>query len=249
MRKFKLKYIVIPLILIPFVLAVAYFCSEFYGLPWEHAAVKKEAVQYMKKKYNLDVVASGSSFNFKFDYYTAKVYNVNDGAKNIIRVEKQRFYDEQNQASGKRLEDNYSEIYWGKKKMDELQAKFPTFFKLDDIETVRIDTDFLTTPLEKGVSSDKDEQGAFIPISSDYSNMLDIKLNTNEFSDELLQELLLVIREIRNTQLKVDFIIRGTGKVSDSDTTAVKIKILGLKSENIMNINSVEDLKREIVEY
>lgn len=71
-----------------------YIYSELEGLPWKHAEVKREAIEYMKQKYNMDAVAAGSFYNFKFKVYTAKVFNVMDPDKVIIHVEDERDFDD-----------------------------------------------------------------------------------------------------------------------------------------------------------
>jgi hypothetical protein len=163
MKKFKVKYLVIFIIIVFVSLTSFYSYIEFYGYPWKHVEVKKEAIDYMKNKYNMDVKVVESTFNFKFDYYIVKVFNINDEKKNLINVEKQKFYDEKRQCKGERLEDNYSKIYWENRVKEELQTKYPKFFILPDVEEFHVDIAYYTSPLDNGVSSIKDENGILIP--------------------------------------------------------------------------------------
>ncbi|GGH19585.1 YfjL-like protein [Paenibacillus segetis] len=249
MRKIRIQYIVLFLIFILFGSVAFFFYTEINGYPWKHAEVKREAVTYMKEKYNMDVKVVGSSFNFKFDYYTAQVYNTKDSNKTVIRIEKQRFYDENNQAGGEQLEDNYREVYWEKEINDELHQKYSTFYKLNDIETSTIDIPSFTSPLRNGVSSLQDRNGVFIPSAPEYNYILDVDLKTNDFTEELLQELIFVIRDLVNTEFRVDIVVSGKYEVSDTEGERRRTKYLDLPYEKLKEIENVEDLKKEISEY
>lgn len=249
MRKIEVKYLIIVLIIVLVSLTSFYSYTEFYGYPWKHAEVKKEAIKYMKNKYKMDVKVVSSTFNFKFDYYIVKVFNNNDEIKNLINVEKQKFYDEKGQFKGERLEDNYSKIYWESGLNNELQTKYPKFFILPDIEKFHIDIAYYTTPLDNGVSSIKDENGILIPLMPDNNSTLDIDLNTKDFPDEFLEELLLVIKDLVNTQLKVDLFITGKSKERINENNPERTKLLELPYEKFKDINSVEDLKKEVSDF
>lgn len=241
MRKNKIIYSVIALIIISFVSLISLnFYKETYGYPWKHAELKKEAVEYMKKKYNMDVNVAGSSFNNKFDYYIAEVYNVDDEDKNVINVEKHR---------GERLEDSYSKVYWEKQTNNELQKRYPKFYKLGDIDKITTDIAYFTTPLEIGVSSNKDENGILIPSNPDHNCIVDVHLKTNDFSDEFLQELLLVIKDVVKTQFKVDFVITGKNEGSGNGNNPGRTRILNLEYKKFKDISDVEALKKEISEF
>ena len=139
MKKIKIRYLII-FVIIAFILSYSFYLfTEFYGFPWRHAELKSEAVDYMKNKYNMDVKVERSSFNFKFDYYLVKVYDVNDKDKDLITVEKRKYYDENNQIKGERLEDNYSKIYWETRLLNELKTKYPNLFGFPDIDKFKID--------------------------------------------------------------------------------------------------------------
>lgn len=110
----KIKKVVLSLIGISFSLFLVYIAFymyvEFKGYPWEHLKLKGEAIKYMDTKYNMKVKVVRTSFNFKFDSYSVKVYNINDKNKTLINVE--------TGYSNEGLRDNYSMVYWQKKLTD-----------------------------------------------------------------------------------------------------------------------------------
>lgn len=248
MRKIKIKYLVIFLIIAFVSLTSFEIYADLYGYPWKHIEVKREAVDYMKNKYNMDVKVEKSTFNPKFDYYLVKVFDVNDEEKNIINVEKQKFHVN-GQYKGERLEDNYSKIYWESRLMNELQTRYAKFFMLPDQDSIHTDIAYFTTPLEEGVSSIKDENGFFIPLKPDNNCILDVDLNTEDFSDEFLKELLLVIKDLENTLLKVDLVITGKSKGKITENNFKRTKLLDLHYEKFKDIKSVEDLKNEVRDF
>lgn len=241
MRQINIKYLVISFIIVLVSIITVNIYTVTYGYPWKHAEVKKEAVGYMKNKYNMDVKVARSTFNSKFDYYIVEVFEINDGAHININVEKQKFHDDNGQYKGERLEDNYSKVYWEIRLRNELQAKYSDFFALLDIEKMQMDIAYFTTPLESGVSSIKDENGIFIPLKPDNNSTLDVDLNTKDFSEEFLKGLLLVIRDLVNKQLKVDLFI--TGKSTE------RTKLINLRFEEFTHINSLDDLKKEVSDF
>lgn len=220
--------------------------TEFNGVPWKHAAIKKDAVEYMKQKYNMEVKVAGSSFNFKFDYYTAKVYNICDSEKQIINVEKHKYFDENGSYKGERLEDNYSKIYWEKRISRDLQEKYPMFFRYKDIAEFKSDIAYHTTSLENGVSAETDANGSFIPLIPEFGCSLDIELNTEDFSEDFLNELFSFVKEIQNTQLKIDLFVTGKDVIVDTSNSRTRTKLIKLPNEILKDITSVEDLKKEI---
>lgn len=115
--KIKISIVVVVL----FTAVVYYLYTEMNGLPWKHAEVKQKAIVYMKQKYNMDVAAAGSSYNFKFKVYTAKVHNMKDTSKAIIHVEDDVNFDDNGNSVGKQLQDDYSLVYWSAHIRDSLQ--------------------------------------------------------------------------------------------------------------------------------
>lgn len=223
--------------------------AEFNGYPWEHAQVKKEAVDYMKRKYNMDVEVVGSSFNFKFDNYTAKLYNINDTDKSIIRVEKNRVYDQNRQTWEKRLEDNYCMVYWEKRINEEVREKYPDFCNHNDIEKINVDISYSTTPLEEGVSRDEDENGVIIPLKPELAGILDVDLKIRDFSESLLNELLLLINALKADQLKIDLFITGKREDVGNGDSKARTKLINIECDSFKEINSAGDLKKMITDF
>ncbi len=249
MKKIKIRFLIIFVIIALLLSYSFYLFTEFYGYPWRHAELKREVVGYMKNKYNMDVKVERSSFNFKFDYYLVKVFDINDKNKSLITVEKRKYYDENNQIKGERLEDNYSKIYWETRLLNSLQTKYPNFFRLPDIDKFKIDIAYYTTPIENGVSSVKDEEGVYIPLEPENSYSLDMDLKTKDFSDEFLNELLVVIKDLSNIQSKIDLFITGIGNEGNNRESTKGTKLLRLSYERFKDINNTEDLKKEISEF
>jgi hypothetical protein len=218
------------------------------GYPWKHAQVKQEAVLYMKNKYNMDVRASGSSYNFKFKYYTAEVYEVNDVEKSIIRVEKQKFYDDRNLYKGERLEDNYGEVYWKKRAEQEMREVYPNLFASSRIERAAFDTVYSTSPLEEGLSSESDEHGISIPSEPEYNYALDIDLVSEEITDDFLRELLPVVQDVAKGERRIDFFITGREVPGETSDQAGTTRLLSLTFEQLNTVGSIDDLRRGISE-
>lgn len=245
MKNIKLK-LVISMIIVIAISLVSYMYTEFYGYPWKHAAMKKEAIHYMKDKYNMDVKVESSTFNFKFNYYIVQVFNVNDAQKILISVEKQKFYDEQSQFKGERLEDNYNQIYWEHALASEMQARFPKFFNHSDIKQFEIDIAYYTTPLN-GVSSTKDEQGILIPLKPEHSFSIEIDLKTNDFPDDFVNEIFIVMNDLLDMQLKADLFITAASKSNENNDE--RTKVLRVPYEKLEVIHNVDDLYHEISEF
>lgn len=248
MKNIKLKLFICIIIVIAISL-VASIYTEFNGYPWKHAALKKEAVHYMKEKYNMDVKVSNSTFNFKFDYYFAQVHNVNDEQDNLISVEKQKFYDEQGQFQGERLEDNYNQIYWENALANEMQAMYPKLFNHSDIKQFEVDIAYYTTPLN-GVSSTRDEHGILIPLKPEHSFSIEIDLITDDFPDDFVNELLFVVHDLVDSQRKADVFITAASNSNESnDETSKGTKVLRVPYEKLEAIHSVDDLYDQITEF
>lgn len=244
----KIAYLILSTVAALILIGICYVYTEMNGYPWKHAQVKREAVLYMKNKYNMDVKASGSSYNFKFKYYTAKVYDVNDVEKSmIISVEKQRYYDDSNSYKGLRLEDNYSEVYWKKRAEQEAREAYPNLFASRRIERAAIATVYSTSSLEEGLSSENDEHGIVIPSEPDYNYTLDIDLASEEITDAFLLELLPVIQDVAKGERRIDFFITGREVPSGTDRAGTT-RLLSLTFEQLNTIGSLDDLRQEISE-
>ncbi|QMV42419.1 YfjL-like protein [Cohnella cholangitidis] len=244
----KIAYLILSTVAALILIAICYVYTEMNGYPWKHAQVKQEAVLYMKNKYNMDVKASGSSYNFKFKYYTAKVYDANDVEKSIISVEKQRHYDDQNLYKGYRLEDNYSEVYWKKRAEQETREAYPNLFASSRIERAAIDTVYSTFSLEEGLSSESDESDIVIPSEPDYNYTLDIDLASEEITDAFLLELLPVIQDVAKGERRIDFFITGREIPSGTPDRAGTTRLLSLTFEQLGTVGSIDDLRKEISE-
>lgn len=223
--------------------------KEFNGYPWEHVRVKKEAVTYMKTKYNMDVKVVGSSFNFKFDNYIVQLYNIHDPEKEIIRVEKQRVYNEGRKAWEKRLEDSYGMVYWSKRINRELRKSYPDFCNHKDIEKLFVDYAYSTVPMGEGVSRDKDGNGVLIPLKPDLSGVLDVDLKTKAFSENFLGELLSLINELKTGQDEIDLFITGTREEDPSGDGKGKTMLIEIPYKEFERINSLEELKLRIRDF
>jgi hypothetical protein len=247
-KRNKLKYIAIALSAVILLFALSVY-TEFNGYPWKHGEIKREAVGYMKSKYNMDVKVVGSSFNFKFDYYTAKVYDVNDTDKSIIRVEKQRFYDENTQGRGERLEDDYCKVYWENRINNEIREKYPEFCSHEDIEKINADISYSTAPMGEGVSSDRDVNGVLIPLRPELDGILDVDLKTQDFSDDFLNELLLLINDLGASQIRVNLFVTGKNEEADTGGNRTRTKLIDIEWDKYGDIKSIEALKEIIRDF
>lgn len=197
----------------------------------------------------MDVKVAGSSFNFKFDYYTAKLYNINDKDKSIIRVEKQGFYDENKQGRGERLEDNYCKVYWENRINNEIREKYPEFCNHKDVEKINADISYSTTPIEEGVSTIKDENGVFIPLKPKLNGILDVDLKTRDFSESFLEELFLLIKEFDNTQMQISLFITGKNEEIETGNSTARTNLIDIECDKFKDIQSVEDLRKVITDF
>lgn len=249
MKTNKVKYIVISITIIILISLISFdFYKETYGYPWKREEIEKEAVSYMNKKYNMNAIVKESSYNFKFDYYTAIVYDNNDKDKSLISVEKQRFYDKNNQFEGERLEDNYSKVYFEKQLKYDIQEKYSRLYNLNDIEKISVDIAYVTTPLEEGVSSIKDKNGVYIPLKPKLNPILIIDLNTNNLSENFLKELLFLIKDFSSTQMQVDLLVTGKEDVNTGNNTT-KTTLIDIQYDKFKDIQSVKDIKNVIRDF
>ncbi|MGG3836873.1 hypothetical protein ABEV00_07560 [Paenibacillus thiaminolyticus] len=222
---------------------IVYTYTEFNGYPWKHAEVKREAVAYMKAKYNMDVAVAGSSYNFKFREYTAKVFNIHDAEKRIIDVTKW----------GEMLVDNYSVVYWEQRIDDELRKRYPKLYAQEDIESIAVTTTYFTMPIDSGTSPAADDNGVAIPLEPKYEYTLKMYLRTGSISEALWQELYAVVPDLAAAPWEVEILVRGRDKEPKEDSAgsggAVKWMVLHLPYEKLEHIASIEDMKREVEEY
>lgn len=223
-----------------------YIYSELEGLPWKHAEVKRKAVEYMKQKYNMDVVLAGSSYNFKFKVYTAKVSNVMDPDKAIIHVEDDRDFDEQGHYVGRRLQDDYSLVYWSEQIHLELKERHPDLFQLEDIDTIQVEYAYYTLSLTEGISSDQDQFGTRIPVKPKDIPELSIRLKTVDIGDPILKQLREVINDMVKTSNPMDVIVRAASAERTPQNEMSKTAILHIEHDKFKQLPSIDELKREI---
>ncbi|WP_025026933.1 hypothetical protein [Caldalkalibacillus mannanilyticus] len=245
-----MKYFVRFFIIILLLAIIAFFFyayTETYGLPWKRAEVKREAIIYMKEKYNMDVEGKGC-YNFKFNKYFAKVYNVLDENKNVINVKKYNRTDEKGQYLGVELSDNYSIVYWENEIRKELAANYPRLYQNDTIDKIFISTTYGTRSLEEGVSNDQDENGVFIPLKPDDDYTIRILLTKNDFSDDFLQELLTVVQD-PNLHPLVSELYTSQNSTYRDHNDKEKEKYILLTRQQFKDIHSIEDLKKEIAHW
>ncbi len=171
-----------------------YVYAEMEGYPWKRAQIQKDAVRYMKEKYGMEAKSAGSAFNFKFDTYSAKVYDVREGEERIVRVERNAYYDESGPPDepmkrlGERLEDNYAEVYWGLRADERLREAFPRIYGNEDIGRIRVSTVYRSQALEEGLSAERDADGVRIPAKpAEHFPTWDIRLTSKDFSDALME--------------------------------------------------------------
>ncbi|MGG3280110.1 hypothetical protein [Paenibacillus solani] len=241
--KIKISIAVVVLLFTSF---VYYLYTEMNGLPWKHAEVKRNAIVYMKQKYNMDVAAAGSSYNFKFKVYTAKVYNVKDASKAIIHVEDDVNFDDYGSFVGKQLQDDYSLVYWSAHIRDRLQKKYHDLFKHQDIDTIQIEYTYYTLSLERGLSGDKDQHGVLIPAKPKYAPELKIQLKTIDFGDHLLEQLRQVINDMVNTSQSMNVFVRAADGKEKQPNGMSKTAILSIEHDKLKTFQSIEELKKEI---
>lgn len=254
MKKKKMLLIMLSIMMISLAgWFIFYIYTEFNGYPWKHAEVKREAVAYMKAKYNMDAAVAGSSYNFKFREYTAKVFNIHDTEKRIIDVTKQFFYDEAIQGRGEMLVDNYSIVYWEQRIDDELRKRYPKLYAQEDIESIAVTTTYFTRPIDSGTSPAADDNGVAIPLEPKYEYTLEMHLRTDSISEALWQELYAVVPDLAAAPWEVEIFVRGRDKEPKEDSAgsggAVKWMVLHLPYEKLEHIASIEDMKKEVVEY
>lgn len=245
MKNFVRFFIIILLLAIITFLCFAY--TEMSGLPWKKAEVKREAVVYMKEKYNMDVEGKGG-YGAKFKTYFAKVYNVLDENKNVIKVEKNNLWDEMGQYTGVELRDNYSIVYWENEIRKEISSNYPSLYHHDSIDEIFISTVHETRSLEEGVSNHQDENGVFIPVEPDNNYTLSIFLTENEFTDDFLQELLTVVKDPNLHPLVSELYTSQNSTYRDHNDKEKEIYIK-LTRQQFKDIHSIEDLKKEIAEW
>ncbi len=226
-----------------------YIYGEMEGYPWKRAQIKKDAVSYLEAKYGMEAKAAGSSFNFKFDTYAAKAYDVRDNEKRIVTVERGPYYDEERGRRGERLEDNYSEVYWGRQAEERLREKFPRIYGFEGVREIGVSTVYSTLPMEEGASAEKDEYGVRIPEKSGHLPTWDIDLASEEFPEAFLQELLSAIGQMRKHGPESDLFVSAEPAGGAEEELRGKTKYLHLEYEEFGRINGLEELRAAISEY
>lgn len=254
MKKKKMLLIMLSIMMISLAgWFIFYVYTEFNGYPWKHAEVKKEAVAYMKAKYNMDVAVAGTSYGFKFREYTAKVFNIHDTEKRIIDVTKHAFDDEAIQGRGEMLEDNYSMVYWEQRIDDELRERYPMLYEQEDIESIAVTTTYSMMPIDSGTSPAADNNGVAIPLEPKHEYRLEMRLQTDSISEALWQELYAVVPDLVAAPWKVEIFVRGRDKEPKEGSAGsggmVKSMVLYLPYEKLEHIASIEDMKKEVKEY
>jgi len=249
----KRRRLTIALIAATALILVSFACylyAGLEGLPWKHSQVKREAVEYMKSKYNMDVRAAGSSYNFKFGFYTAEVYDVRDPDRRTVRVERHRYKDGNTGKRVTELEDNYGQVYWEPRLSGEFQEKYASFARLEAIDSIRPELPYSTTAMNEGVSPEKDESGVSLPAEPTGDCIWNIELATAEFPDEFLEALLAVKNEMAASGQSAEFVVFGKREAPASGEGEGKggAQVLHLSSDRFGEVNSVEDLRSLISE-
>lgn len=241
----KIKKVVLSLIGISFSLFLVYIAFymyvEFKGYPWEHLKLKGEAIKYMDTKYNMKVKVVRTSFNFKFDSYSVKVYNINDKNKTLINVE--------TGYSNEGLRDNYSMVYWQKKLTDELAEEYSSFYNFSDVKEVKLDFAFETHPIGEGVSSSIDINKVYIPLKPSLNVVMDVDLKTETFSEEFLKKLIELIGALRESENNFDLFITGKPQESTSNSSKERTKLIKLEYNKLNTISTIDDLKKIISDF
>ncbi|GFN34106.1 hypothetical protein [Paenibacillus xylaniclasticus] len=233
-----MKWLIISVVGLLMLLGIGYIFTGIYGYPWKHAELRQEAATYMKEKYNMDVSVRGSSYIPKFNQYRAEVYDVMDVSK------QKRIFVEQSASYGD-LEDNYGMVYWKSQVEDELKERYPTLYELSDIDQIDLDIPYYTASLEEGVSSIADERGIFIPEEPVLSYILNIHLTTADFSETLLQELLLMIQDLEQYERRIE-LFAACKEASNGANAAGTTKLLSIEYEQLHHIDTIDDLKKEM---
>lgn len=196
---------------------IAYLYTEFEGYPWKRAAIKRDAVQYLKEKYDMDAIAVESFFNFKFDTYIAHMKDRRDPQGEIIYVESERRYDEISKQWSSVLTDNYREVYWVRKLNEELKSKYSEFYHQEDILKATYSFAYSLADRNEGVSEERDEDGVSIPLMPDNSYSLDIKLRTGVLTDAFTEQLYKLASSLKEENRNCDLFI-SVPKPEGSDT-------------------------------
>jgi hypothetical protein len=225
--------------------------AAFNGMPLRRIQIKNEAVKYMKDKYNMDVAVVKSGYNFKFKDYLAFVYDVNDKDKRLITIEQSRAYDESKKAFYRRMEDNYSVVYYERLLADNMKNDYPSFFKLSDIDNYKVSIAQYTQPLNEGVTSETDINGVRIPDMVKNCT-LDMDLKCTDFSDEFLGALLDYTRVLVKAKPQTEIFITCkpdkalTEKGEDGKEGKERRRYIKLDYNEYINLESINDLKRVI---
>jgi len=225
-----------------------YLYTETNGYPWKRAQIKKDAVRYMQEKYGMDAIASGSSFNFKFDTYSAELYDSRDESKRTVRVERVP-YIEGDRYAGERLEDNYGEVYWGIETERRLREAFPEIYGREGVRMIGVDTVYQLSAITEGVGPERDDDGVAIPLKPELEGTWDIDLEEDGFTDPFLEELLRAVRGMEELGLAANLIVTAGRDGPDGQDSAGKTKYLSLEFRRFRDIGSAEDLKALISEY
>lgn len=241
-----MKKLIFIVAVVLFVFFGFYVYSQLEGLPWKHAEVKRKAIEYMKQKYNIDAVAAGSIYNFKFKVYTANVYNAMDPNKAVIHVEDVSDFDDQGHYVGRRLQDDYSLVYWSEQTRRELKEKYPDLFQLKDIDTIQVEYAYYTLSLTEGISSDQDQYGVRIPVKPKDISELSIRLKTVDIGDSILKQLREVINDMVKTSSPMNVIVRAASTERTQQNEMSKTAILHIEHDKLQHLQSIDELKREI---
>jgi len=227
---------------------VFYAYADLNGYPWEKARIKKEAVRYMLEKYGMEAEASGSSFNFKFDTYAAHLYDARDGDKRIIRVERTGYFEGERYA-GKRLEDNYAEVYWGRETERRLMEAFPDIYAHEGVRDIAVHTVYQLSGMDEGIGPDRDADGAAVPAKPVHEATWDIDLAEDGLTDSFLKELFLATREMGRLGIEANLYVTAGPDQPIGQEPVGTTRYLNLEAERFGNIASAEELKASIKEY
>lgn len=231
------------IIVIILLLAIVSFSiiKDFSKTQEKKSIAKTKAINYMKEKYNMDVKVISVSFP-KGLFWSVDVYDVNDKEKRPIDIILSKTAIKKGNLEGP-SGDNYSEVYWEKEIIEKLESKFGSFSNLDTVEKIRFRTGDCHTSLKEGVSADKDKNRVFIPLKPPFEISISFKLDP--FSDEVLKDLLSMIKDISDGDIDVHLYMSYIRYVDDR-STGDKIErqnYFDLSFEELKNIRSLDDLK------
>ncbi|MFC4598220.1 hypothetical protein [Cohnella hongkongensis] len=244
-----MKKLVLAAVALVLIGAGFYVYTEIEGYPWKRAQIKKDAVRYMQEKYGMDARVTKSSFNFKFDTYMAKVYDVRDEERRTIQVERLPYRNEEGGGRGERLEDNYAVVYWERRTEERLREAFPQIYEYEGLRKIAVTSVHETFPLGEGVGPEKDESGVAIPRQPGHSASWNIGLVSEDIPEPFLELLLDAVRRMKELDLEVELFVTTLPRKAEAENRQERTKYIQLEHEDLGRIHGVEDLREAIQEF